>query len=99
MFKLMKKMLSFHFSDVIGVVLGLVLVSFLSDMNLFNLIISPILYAIVFISVIFFNLLIWIFAYRAEGAYIKRTFLAILKDFIRIILSCVSVIGIYFLDL
>ena len=97
MMNFIKKMLTFHYSDLIGIGLGFSLLSFLSDMNLFNLVISPILYAIVFVSVILLNLIIWVGVYRADSAYIKRTILAILKDFFRIVLSCISVIGIYFL--
>ena len=96
MFKGIQKALSFHVFDIVGIIVGLILVYNLKDMDLFNVVISPELYLMVFFSVFLLHSFIWLFMYHGENAYIKRTVAAMARDFFRITLACISVIGVYF---
>lgn len=95
---MLKKLLSFHVFDIGGIILGLSLVASLDPMDLFNMIISPRLYLMVFVFSFAWHMFMWLFAYHFEKAYMKRTVLSIFRDFFRITLACISVIGIYFLS-
>ena len=95
---MLKKLLSFHFFDLAGIILGMSLVTVLvNNMDLFNMVISPRLYIMIFFCVFLWHSLMWLFAYRFEKAYMWRTISAIIRDFLRVALACISVIGIYFL--
>ncbi|MBO5998019.1 MAG: hypothetical protein J6P93_05800 [Alphaproteobacteria bacterium] len=91
-----KRLLTFNIFDVAGIILGLCLVHSLKDMDLFDMVMSPEMYILVFLSMFWFHSYIWVFAYRAENAYMKRMIISIFRDFFRISLASVSVIGIYF---
>ena len=95
---MLKKLLSFHFFDLGGIILGASLITSLKPMDLFNVIISPSLYVMVFIFSFAWHIFMWLFAYRFEKTYMKRTIFSIIRDFFRITLACISVIGIYFLS-
>jgi len=96
MFKAIQKTLSFHIFDIAGIIVGLCLVHSLKDMDLFNVVVSPELYLMIFFSMFLLHSFIWLFMYHGENAYIKRTIGVIVRDFLRITLACISVIGVYF---
>ena len=94
---LVKKMISFHLADVLGLALGIFLISYSTDTELFHLIIYPQAYVIVLAFVFLYHSWIWLFAYHGERVYTKQMFAKTFKNFFRIIFAVVSIVGAYFL--
>ena len=91
-----KKMFSFHLADIVGLIVGWVLISSATNTELFYLVMAPQLYVIMFLVVFLFHSWVWLFAYHGESAYTKQMLGKGFKDFLRVAIACVSAIGIYF---
>ncbi len=96
MFKSLKNALSFHWSDVVGLCIGMALVVSCTDSELFELVISAPLYVFVFLGIFLLNSWMWLLGYHGETAYLKSASFGIIKNYVRIILATLSMIGFYF---
>ena len=99
MFAAIKKMFSFHLADIIGLIVGWMFISSATHTELFNLILTPQVYLIMFLVIFLFHSWLWLFLYRGEKAYTAHMFTNGIKDFLRIAFASVSMIGVYFLYL
>ena len=97
MWKKIKKIFSFRFADVLGLLTGVALISVSSDTELFYLVIAPQMYLIMFLVVFLLRTWLWILLYHGEQAYTKHMIGGSIKDFFCLAFACISVIGIYFL--
>ena len=91
-----KKMFSFHFADIVGIILGCILISSNTNTELFYLVMAPQVYIIMFLVVFLFHSWVWLFAYHGEKAYTKQMLGRGFKDSLRIAIASVATIGIYF---
>ncbi len=97
MLKAIKKALSFYVADLVGILFGIVLIYFCSNTELFYVVISPQLYIVTALLVFLFHSWLWLLVFHGESAYTKIVFANIFKDFLRVTLATISMIGIYFL--
>ena len=97
MFKTIQNVFSFRLSDVLGILIGAFAVLYCTDMELFHFVTSPRLYFLIFLVMLLFHSYLWLFVSHGESAYTKQMLSHIFRDFFRISLSCVSMIGVYFL--
>ena len=60
MVKFVQKLFSFRISDVLGIIVGIYLVFYCSDMELFYLVTSPQLYFLIFLSMLLLHSYAWL---------------------------------------
>ena len=96
MFKFIRSMFSFRMSDVFGLILGACFISYCSENELFLWVTSPQLYLLVLLAMLLLHSYGWLFIHHGESTYIKQMFIHIIRDFLRISFSYVSMIGVYF---
>lgn len=91
----LKKMLSFHWTDLLGILLGIILVQNESDMDsLLNIVMSYPLYLFVFLACLLVYIWVWILVYHGARMYFGNMVLSIIGHSLRILLAALSVIGI-----
>ena len=94
--KFFKKIFSFSWADIFGIILGILLLSFEERLgSFFDVLRSYWLYLFVFLAVFIFNLWTWFLNYHGEFAYLKGVMGHVIVDYIRIILAMISTISVY----
>ena len=93
---LIKKLFSFHISDIAGIIVGIILIKKEDTFgSFFDVLMSYWLYVFVCLAVFLTNLWKWFLEYRGETAYLKGVVGDILIDCVCITLATVSTVGVY----
>ena len=93
---LLKRFLSFHVSDILGIISGIVLISNEDTFgSFFDVLRSYWLYIFICLGVFIFDMWTWFVEYRGETAYLNDVFESIFRDCICTTLAMISTVGVY----
>lgn len=93
-----KNFLSFHYVDLVGILVGIGLLMWNADTsNVFYILSSPQFYIILFLVLFLVRSWIWLLVYRGEMPYLKHAVINVITDYFHILILAICTIGSYLL--